>query len=65
MNTSSSTVKVGDKLVVYGHQAKVESINYDPKTDRTTLNLDYGSHGKAKVYLHDENKIWFQLKNAN
>lgn len=57
--------KVGDKVVVYGYKAAVESVVYDENTDRTVLNLDYGSYGKAKVYLHDENKIWFAMKNAN
>lgn len=60
-------VQVGDRLVVQGSQfpAFVERIEFDPKTASTVIHLDWKEHGKSRVYLHDENKIWFKYTNAN
>jgi hypothetical protein len=63
-------LKIGDKIVVNGpvmanYKAKVESIQYDPKTDRTQIVLDWSEHGKSKVYLHDEGSVWFRLTDFN
>lgn len=63
--TENSNVKPGDTIVVYGHQAKVESVFYDPDTARTQINLDWGADGKSKVYAHDEGKTWVKLQNFN
>jgi hypothetical protein len=63
--TENNEVKAGDVLVVYGHQAKVESVFYDPETARTQINLDWGAMGKSKVFAHDEGKTWVRLKNFN
>lgn len=53
-------VIVGDRLVVQSSPfpAYVESVWYDPETDRTVINLDWKEYGKSKVYAHDENKTW-------
>ena len=53
-------IKVGDRLLVQNSPfpAYVESIEYDPITDRTTIYLDWKEYGKSRVYLHDENKTW-------
>ena len=60
-------VRVGDKIVVgIGRWvATVEKIWFDPTTSRTQLDLDYGAHGKAKTYLHDEGSVWIRLDNCN
>lgn len=60
-------IKVGDRLVVQGmpYAAYVESIEEDPNGARTTLHLDWKEHGKSKVYLHDENKVWYRYSESN
>lgn len=65
-NQTESNVRVGDTIVVYGrHKAKVASVWYDPETARTQIDLDFGEHGKAKVFAHDEGKTWTRLSNNN
>ncbi len=53
-------VQIGDRLVVQGmpFPAYVESIEYDPNTDRTVIHLDWKEHGKSRVFLHDQGKVW-------
>ncbi len=53
-------VQIGDRLIVQGMHfpAYVERIEYDASTDRTTLYLDWREHGKSRVFLHDEGKVW-------
>lgn len=60
-------VNIGDRLVVQGSPfpAYVERIEEDPSTARTILHLDWKEHGKSRVYLHDENKVWYKYSNAN
>jgi hypothetical protein len=60
-------VAIGDRLVVQGSSfpAYVEKIEADPSTASTVLYLDWGSYGKSRVYLHDENKVWYKYSNAN
>jgi hypothetical protein len=60
-------VKVGDRLVVQGMAlpAYIERIEEEPSTARTILHLDWKEHGKSRVYLHDEGKIWFKYSDAN
>lgn len=60
-------VTIGDRLVVQGSPfpAYVESIEADPTTASTIIHLDWKEHGKSRVYLHDENKIWYKYSNAN
>ena len=62
---NNQSVNVGETIVVYGHQAKVEAVWYDAETARTVINLDWGSQGKSRVYQHDEGKIWHKLNNFN
>ena len=60
-------VAIGDRLVVQGSSfpAYVESIEKDPTTASTVIRLDWREHGKSRVYLHDENKVWYKYNNAN
>ena len=60
-------VKVGDRLVVQGmpFPAYIERIEEDPSTASTILHLDWREHGKSRVYLHDENKVWYKYANAS
>jgi hypothetical protein len=53
-------INVGDRLVVHDSPfpAYVESILYDPITDRTIIFLDWKEYGKSRVYMHDEDKVW-------
>lgn len=60
-------VKIGDRLVVQNcpFPAYVERVWYDTETARTVIDLDWREHGKSKVFLHDENKVWVQYLNQN
>jgi hypothetical protein len=60
-------VKVGDRLVVQRmpFPAYVERIEFDKTIQRTVLHLDWKEHGKSRVYLDDENKVWHLLSNDN
>lgn len=60
-------VSIGDRLVVQGSPfpAYVESIEEDPTTASTVIRLDWKEHGKSRVYLHDENKVWYKYTDAN
>lgn len=60
-------VKVGDRLVVQGmpFPAYIERIEEDSSTASTVLHLDWKEHGKSRVYLHDEGKVWYRYDSAN
>lgn len=71
-------VKVGDRVVVncgFNPPVRVESIVHEDKDGNLTedankvactrLNLDWGEHGKSRVYLHDEGKTWFPALEVN
>lgn len=60
-------VQVGDRLVVQkrSEAAYVERIEYDATTASTVLHLDWKEYGKSRVFLHDENKVWYKYSNAN
>lgn len=60
-------ISIGDRLVVQGRPepAYVERIEEDPSTASTILHLDWKEFGKSRVYLHDENKVWYKYTNAN
>lgn len=60
-------VQVGDRLVVQKRPepAYVERIEYDATTASTILHLDWKEYGKSRVFLHDENKVWYKYSNAN
>ena len=62
---NASDLKAGDVVVVYGHQAKIDAIWYEAETARTVISLDYGVHGKGKVYGHDRGKLWNKLSSMN
>jgi hypothetical protein len=60
-------VKVGDRLVVSSmpYPAYVERIELNPENGVTTLFLDWKEFGKSKVYLHDENQVWYKYNSSN
>lgn len=61
-------VNIGERLIVQGityAEARVESVRYLPSEDRWEIVLDWGEHGKSKVYDTDENKTWFRFNKAN
>lgn len=57
---SGGQLRVGDRIVVYDmpHQARIASFSHDEATGRVRINLDWGQHGKSRVFLHDEGEIW-------
>lgn len=60
-------IKIGDRLVVQGlpYPAYVERIEEDPTTASTILHLDWKEFGKSRVYLHDEDKVWYKYVKVN
>jgi hypothetical protein len=57
--------QVDDKFVSSPFSAKVSSVHFDSSIYRTQIDLDWGTFGKSKVYLDDENKVWKQIGNHN
>lgn len=75
---NNKNIKVGDKVVVCGYvnlPAIIYNIYWEDfngkvtsdssKISRIMLELDWGEHGKSRVALHDENKIWYRYSEAN
>lgn len=60
-------IQVGDRLVVQSmpYPAFVERIEMDESTKRTILHLDWKEFGKSKVYLHEENEVWYKYNSSN
>lgn len=60
-------IKVGERLVVQGmieFPAYVEKIESD-NAGNTIIFLDWKEHGKSRVYLHDEGKVWVRYSEMN
>lgn len=61
--------KVGDAIVVKGAFAhlpvKVERVVYEFENARTRINLDWGEHGKSRVFAHDEGTVWLRAGDCN
>ena len=57
--------QVNDKFVSSLFSAKVALVHFDSSTHRTQIDLDWGTFGKSKVYLDDENKVWKQIGKHN
>lgn len=60
-------VKIGDRLVVQQmpFPAYVESIEYDEVCRRHVVRLDWREHGKSRVFLDDQNKVWDLFSDDN
>ena len=59
---------VSEDVVVHGmlnRPAKVSSLRWDDTFFDWIIELDWGEHGKSRVKLHDEDKIWYRLSNKN
>lgn len=76
-NQKNDEIKIGDVIVVgslfdgkfspliSGVKAKVERIWTDPTTSAVNIDLDWGTHGKSKVFMHDKDKSWKKLSDFN
>jgi hypothetical protein len=56
---------IGERLVVHGmsqNNSLVESVEWDSERHDWRINLDWGSHGKSRVWAHDEHNVWFRWK---
>jgi hypothetical protein len=63
-------MKIGDRVVLMNSTmsfltAEVVNVIYDPTEDRTRIDLDWGVHGKSRVYAHDEGVVWCKVENYN
>jgi len=62
-----SNIKIGDRLVVGQMRefpAFVEAVDYSNDIG-TIIYLDWGIHGKSKVFAHDEGKTWHKYLELN
>ena len=59
-------VNIGDRVCVVGHKpVRVCDLVIDTETDRVRLILDWGDGQTSKVWLHDENEVWYHYSGAN
>ena len=70
-------IKVGDRVSVYGYtlpitvsriywvDAQGNETEFSKLAAKVMLELSWGEHGKSKVALDDENKVWYRYSNAN
>lgn len=60
--------KVKDRIVVYGmlhHTALVSKVTWDLEDQDWVIELDWGLHGKSRVKMRDEGKVWYQFVEMN
>ena len=61
-------VELGERIVVHGiHYATAHVIDvfWLPTESRWIILLDWGEHGKSRVYDSDENLTWYRYAGAN
>ena len=61
-------IQKGDRVVVGSFDyltVVVESVVPEPYTDRVAVHLDWGEHGKSRVWEHDEGKTWHRYEYVN
>lgn len=59
---------IGDRVVVHGIRhvsCVVHSIEWNNEAADWQINLDWGTHGRSRVWCHDENRIWFRYLSSN
>jgi hypothetical protein len=60
------TVNIGDRICVVGHKpVRVSDVVVDMETGRVRLILDWGGGQTSKVWLHDENEVWYRYSDSN
>jgi hypothetical protein len=61
------SISLGDQVVVQGifPPAIVEKIWFDEETKRVVIELNWGDRGHSKVYLHDQDKVWYKYTKVN
>lgn len=61
-------VRPGDRVVVGSFselKTLVERVVPDPRTGDVAIYLDWGEHGKSRVWEHDEGKTWRRYEWVN
>jgi len=58
---------IGERLIVHGlqHHATIEDIVWDATVNSWKIILDWGPHGKSRVWSHDENRVWYRWSSHN
>lgn len=62
------TPHIREKIVVYGltqHDAFVSDVSWSPEEHDWVIELDWGRHGKSKVKMRDEGKVWYRHAEMN
>lgn len=68
MKPAKTLPYIGERLVVHGlsqHESIVVGVEWDGERSAWRIDLDWGQHGQSRVWAHDENKVWYRLKNQN
>lgn len=78
LDLEDNMIKVGDRVVVTGycglpvHVSRIYRIDskgveteFSQLAARVMLELDWGTLGKSKVALDDENKVWYKYNSSN
>jgi hypothetical protein len=59
-------VNIGDRVCVVSHKpVRVSDLIIDNETGRVRLILDWGDGQTSKVWLHDENSVWYRYSESN
>lgn len=58
---------IGERIVVHGMQQKaiVENVTWIESVNDWKIELDWGQFGKSRIWLHDENVVWFRHSSSN
>jgi len=61
-------ISIGERVCIKGYSslpAKIKEIEFDPSLNSTRLILEWAENVLSKVWLHDENKVWYRFDEAN
>ena len=59
---------VGDRIVVHGMNhftCVVHSTEWKEDVVDWKINLDWGAHGRSRVWLRDEDVVWYRVSTNN
>lgn len=60
------SINIGERVCVVGHKpVRVSEVVIDNETGRVRLILDWDGGQSSKVWLHDENEVWYRYSEAN
>lgn len=61
-------IQAGERVVVAGWHnivTRVVGCAFNPSEARWTIELDWGAHGRSRVYDTDEGRTWYRYQATN